>query len=61
MQTINIHDVKSITLSEIYNFEKTSTRGAFSVRHLTIIDKNDYKIDIELYSDDAKDLKHIIV
>jgi hypothetical protein len=56
MQTINIHEVSSITLSEVSSFDETSHRPAFNVRRLTIIDNNGYKIDIELFSSDLKAL-----
>ncbi len=56
MQTINIHEVQSITLSEVSSFDQTSSRPAFNVRRLTIIDSNGYKIDVELFSDNAKAL-----
>ena len=56
MQTINIHEVQSITLSEVSSFDQTSNRPAFNVRRLTIIDSNGYKIDVELFSNNAKAL-----
>lgn len=58
MQTLNIHDIKSITISEISNFDRDSNklREAFSVRRLDIIDINGNKTSIELFADNAKDL-----
>lgn len=58
MQTLNIHDIKTITLSEITSFDRDSNklREAFSVRRLDIIDINGNKTSIELFADNAKDL-----
>jgi len=58
MQTLNIHDIKSITLSEVSNFERNADklREAFSVRRLNITDISGNRISIELYADDAKAL-----
>ena len=51
MQTINIHDVSSIKLSD-----KSSNRRAFNVRTLDIIDAYGHKIVIELFAHDPQAL-----
>lgn len=56
MQTINIHDVSSIKLSEVSSFDKSSNRRAFNVRTLEIIDAYGHKITIELFSHDPQAL-----
>lgn len=56
MQTLSIHEIKSIELGEVSSFEKTSNRKAFHVRHLIIIDLNGNKLEIDLFSNDKKAL-----
>jgi hypothetical protein len=59
MQTLNIHQVQSVTLSEISHYEAEINREAFSVRRLEVTDTSGNKISIELYANDAKALRVI--
>lgn len=53
---LNIHQITSITIDEVFSFEKTPSRDAFSVRHLKITDANGNVVTLDLFSDDAKAL-----
>lgn len=56
MQTLNIHQVQSVTLSEASHYEAEINREAFSVRRLEVTDISGNKISIELYANDPKAL-----
>ena len=56
MQTINIHEVSSIKLSEVTSFDKSANRRAFNVRNLEIMDAYGNRITIELFAHDPQAL-----
>jgi hypothetical protein len=56
MQTISIHDVNRITLSEVTSFKKSATRKAFNVRTLEIIDIHGNRMTIDLFGNDLDSL-----
>jgi hypothetical protein len=56
MQSINIHDIKSITLSEVTSFKKTTTRKAFTVRKLEVLDIHGNRINIDFFGHDLDSL-----
>ena len=56
MQTLSIHEIKSIELESIQSFDAEKNRAAFSVRALNITDINGNKITIDLFSHDVKAL-----
>jgi hypothetical protein len=56
MQTLSIHDVKTITLSEITSFTKSPNRKAFTVRNLEITDIHGNRMQIDLFGNDTDSL-----
>jgi len=56
MQTITIHDVKTIELLTVESFEADSNSAAFNTRRLRVEDKDGNSYEIVLFSNDAKAL-----
>jgi hypothetical protein len=56
MQTLSIHEIKSIELESTQSFDAEKNRAAFSVRALNITDIHGNKITIDLFSHDLKAL-----
>lgn len=61
MQTISIHDVKTIELLKTESFESDKDGAAFNTRRLRVEDKDGNLYDIVLFSDNQESLNTIQV